>query len=71
MVSAIYWLQRVVSGWRLSGDAVSESWLAAHAAESTKVGWDGPRWRTPRERIEMARADRRKAMAVVPRRVSK
>jgi hypothetical protein len=60
MVAAIYWVGRVVSGWRVSSEAVSESWLVTHAAESGKVGWDGPRWRTPAERAEMARVDRRK-----------
>ena len=49
-------------------DTVSESWLASHAAESTKTGWDGPRWRSPKERADMARRERRAALRVVPMR---
>jgi hypothetical protein len=55
--------------WLRGVEAVSPAWLESHRAEGTKLGWlDGPVWRTPRERIEMARVDRRKAMAVVPMR---
>ncbi len=46
----ISWLRSLTQ----SQHTVSLAWLDAHAAESTKVGWEGgPRWRSPREREEM------------------
>ena len=57
--------------WLRGVEAVSPAWLDAHAAESTKTGWDGPRWRTPKERAAMERLDRRRALAVVPMRRAK
>ena len=41
---------------------VSADWLREHALESTKQGWDGPRWRLPKEVEEMQRRARLKAV---------
>jgi hypothetical protein len=60
---------RLWGWWRR--DRISASLLHSYALEATKTGWDGPRWRTPKERAQMERLDRRKAMAVVPRRAAK
>ncbi len=49
--------------WFTREDTVSGAWLDAHAATETKVGWEGPRWRTPAERLQMARQDRRRREA--------
>lgn len=29
---------------------VSDRWLETHTLQATKDGWDGPRWRLPKER---------------------
>lgn len=46
-------------------DYVSPELLNAYLLEESKQGWDGPRWRTPKERAQMERADRRRALTVV------
>ncbi|MCR4374190.1 MAG: hypothetical protein NUW22_05015 [Acidobacteria bacterium] len=48
------------------GAPLTDEWRKSHAAESLKAGWDGPRWRTPKERADMMRQERRAAMRVVP-----
>lgn len=61
-------VSRRIEAYRLRR-RVSGEWLQAHAASETKVGWEGPRWRTPKERERMTRRqDRRQAMSVVPMR---
>lgn len=49
--------------WRLLRPAramtVSRAWLAAQGQRDGRAGWDGPRWRTPRERAALADQDRR------------
>jgi len=39
----------------------SEWWSHVHKVESTR-GWDGPVWRTPKERALMQRQERRRAI---------
>lgn len=59
-------VMRLWGWWR--PERVSASLLRSYALEATKAGWDGPRWRTPKERAAMDRVDRRKALSVVPQR---
>jgi hypothetical protein len=53
---------RALLRWLVSGrapDAVSEDWSRDHLRAELRVGWEGPRWRTPKERAQMQRRDRR------------
>jgi hypothetical protein len=58
-----------LSWWRslfVNHDApLTDEWRKSHAAEAMKAGWDGPRWRTPKERADLMRRDRRAALRVV------
>lgn len=49
--------------WRILSPArathVSADWLAAQDRREGRAGWEGPRWRTPRERAALADQDRR------------
>lgn len=57
--------------FRRRQETVSAAWMRSQALDETKIGWDGPRWRTPAERARMAREDRRRVLAVVPKRRAK
>lgn len=60
-------LLRVLRSLLIDYDApLTDEWRKAYAAESLKTGWDGPRWRTPAERAQMQRQERRAALRVVP-----
>jgi hypothetical protein len=39
--------------WRTEAYGVSEAWLQQHSVSAGRVGWEGPRWRTPKEREGM------------------
>ena len=45
------WWQRLRMWFRLANPhEVSAGWLDEQALRDTKQGWEGPRWRLPRER---------------------
>ncbi len=46
--SMLGWLRR----WFSESNGVSPQWLADHRLQAGKAGWDGPRWRFPKELIK-------------------
>lgn len=54
LVSAAIWRWRS----RRDADSVSDAWLLQDRIRADRMGVDLPRWRTPKERAEMARRDR-------------
>lgn len=50
------WYRRLALWLRSRDTYVSETWLDQNCLSDTKAGWDGPRWRTPKE-IQAMRED--------------